>query len=39
MEENEKKENSENKRLNGILLAILIVSILDFITRLIKEYS
>ncbi len=33
MEENEKKEN---KRMNWILLAILIVSILDFVTRLIK---
>lgn len=36
MEENEKKENSENRRLNWILIAILIVSILDFVTRLIK---
>ncbi len=36
MEENEKKENTENKRMNWILLAILIVSILDFVTSLIK---
>ncbi len=36
MEENEKKENTENKRMNWILFAILIVSILDFVTRLIK---
>ena len=31
-----RKDNSEARRLNIILLAILIVNILDFITRLIK---
>lgn len=35
-EDENKKESSETKRLNIILLAILIVNILDFITRLIK---
>ncbi len=34
MDENNEKQ--ENKRLNIILIAILIVSILDFITTLIK---
>lgn len=33
---NEDNENKDNKRLNFILLAILLVNILDFITRLIK---
>ena len=32
----ENNEKKENKRLNIILIAILIVSILDFITTLIK---
>lgn len=32
----ENDENKDNKRLNLILLAILIVNVLDFITRLIK---
>lgn len=37
MKDNEnRKDNSETRRLNIILLAILIVNILDFITRLIK---
>ena len=35
-EDENKKDISETKRLNIILLAILIVNILDFITRLIK---
>lgn len=35
-EDENKKDSSETKRLNIILLAILIVNILDFITRLIK---
>ena len=35
-EDEKKKDSSETKRLNIILLAILIVNILDFITRLIK---
>ena len=30
------KENTENRRLNLILIAILIVNILDFITRLVR---
>lgn len=34
MDENNEKQ--ENKRLNIILIAILIVSILDFVTTLIK---
>lgn len=34
MDENNEKQ--ENKRLNIILIAILIVSILDFIATLIK---
>ena len=34
MAENDK--NKDNKRLNFILLAILLVNVLDFITRLIK---
>lgn len=34
MDENNEKQ--ENKRLNIILIAILVVSILDFITTLIK---
>ena len=33
----ENDENKDNKRLNFILLAILLINILDFITRLIKE--
>lgn len=32
----ENDENKDNKRLNFILLAILLINILDFITRLIK---
>lgn len=32
----ENNEKHENKRLNIILIAILIVSILDFVTTLIK---
>lgn len=32
----ENDENEDNKRLNFILLAILLINILDFITRLIK---
>ena len=35
-EDENKKDSSETKRLNIILLAILIINILDFITRLIK---
>ena len=35
-EDENQKDSSETKRLNIILLAILIVNILDFITRLIK---
>lgn len=35
-EDENRKDNSETRRLNIILLAILIVNILDFITRLIK---
>ena len=33
---NEKEENNSNKRLNLILIAILVVEILDFVTRIIK---
>lgn len=32
----ENDENKDNKRLNFILLAILLINILDFITCLIK---
>ena len=34
--EEEKKDGSDSKRLNLILIAILVVSILDFITNLIR---
>lgn len=36
MENEEEKGNSGNKRLNLILIAILVVEILDLATRLIK---
>ena len=36
MENEEKEKNPDNKRLNLILMAILVVEILDFVTRLIR---
>lgn len=36
MEEENNEKEPENRRLNVILIAILVVSILDFITTLVK---
>lgn len=36
MEKEQETQKNDSKRLNLILLAILVVNILDFITRLIK---
>ncbi len=33
---NEKNENNSDKRLALILIAILVVEILDFVTRILK---